>query len=38
MTTKVKLRQKSISGSKQSLYLDFYPAIPHPETGEPTRR
>jgi len=21
-----------------SLYLDFYPPIPHPETGEPTRR
>src|SRR5690606_5730585 len=20
------------------LYLDFYPSIPHPETGEPTRR
>lgn len=38
MTTKVKLRQKAISGNKQSLYLDFYPAIPHPETGKPTRR
>jgi integrase len=38
MTTKVKLRQKAISGNRQSLYLDFYPAIPHPETGEPTRR
>ena len=38
MTTKVKLRQKPISGNRQSLYLDFYPAIPHPETGEPTRR
>ena len=38
MATKVKLRQKTISGSRQSLYLDFYPAIPHPETGEPTRR
>lgn len=38
MTTKVKLRQKPISGNRQSLYLDFYPPIPHPETGEPTRR
>lgn len=38
MATKVKLRQKKISGNRQSLYLDFYPAIPHPETGEPTRR
>ena len=38
MATKVKLRQKTISGNRQSLYLDFYPAIPHPETGEPTRR
>ena len=38
MTTKVKLRQKKISGNRQSLYLDFYPAIPHPKTGEPTRR
>jgi len=34
MATKVKLRQKPISGNRQSLYLDFYPAIPHPETGE----
>ncbi len=38
MATKVKLRQKAISGNRQSLYLDFYPPIPHPETGEPTRR
>lgn len=38
MATKVKLRQKKISGNRQSLYLDFYPAIPHPETGELTRR
>jgi integrase len=38
MAVKVKLRQKPISGNRQSLYLDFYPAIPHPETGEPTRR
>ena len=38
MTTKVTLRQKKISKGRQSLYLDFYPAIPHHETGEPTRR
>lgn len=38
MTIKVKLRQKAISGNRKSLYLDFYPPIPHPETGEPTRR
>jgi hypothetical protein len=38
MTIKVTLRQKKISKGRQSLYLDFYPAIPHPETGEPTRR
>ncbi len=38
MAIKVKLRQKRISGNRQSLYLDFYPAIPHPETGKLTRR
>lgn len=38
MAIKVKLRAKEISGNRKSLYLDFYPAIPNPETGEPTRR
>lgn len=38
MAIKVRVRQKKISGNRQSLYLDFYPAIPHPKTGEPTRR
>jgi integrase len=38
MTTKVSLRQKKISKGRKSLYLDFYPPIPHLETGEPTRR
>jgi integrase len=38
MAIKVKLRQKPISGNRQSLYLDFYPAITNRETGEPTRR
>jgi len=38
MGIKVKLRQKPISGEKQSLYLDFYPQIISPENGKPTRR
>lgn len=38
MIVKVTLRQKKISGDKKSLYLDFYPPIPHHQTGEPTRR
>lgn len=38
MTTKVTLRQKTITKGRESLYLDFYPPIPHPKTGEPTRR
>ncbi len=38
MAIKVKLRQKAISGKRHSLYLDFYPAIPHPKTGVLTRR
>lgn len=38
MATKVTLRQKPISGNRRSLYLDFYPPIPHAETGELTRR
>ncbi|MFD1141842.1 tyrosine-type recombinase/integrase [Larkinella insperata] len=35
---KVKLRRKPITDGRSSLYLDFYPAIPHPDTGKPTRR
>jgi integrase len=38
MATKVKVRQKAISANRKSLYLDFYPAIQHPETGVLTRR
>lgn len=38
MGTKVTLRQKPISGNRQSLYLDFYPPIINPETGKQTRR
>ena len=35
---KVTLREKPISGNRKSLYLDFYPAIQHPDTGKQTRR
>ena len=38
MAIKVTLREKKISKGRKTLYLDFYPAIPHPETGKPTRR
>lgn len=38
MAIKVSLRQKKISKGRKSLYLDFYPPIPHPETGKETRR
>jgi len=38
MATNIKLRQRKISENRHSFYLDFYPAIPHPETGKPTRR
>ncbi|MEN9612393.1 MAG: hypothetical protein RLZZ628_3207 [Bacteroidota bacterium] len=36
--TKVNLREKVLSTGKKSLYLDFYPAIPNPNTGKSTRR
>ena len=35
---KVKLRKKPITDGRSSLYLDYYPPIPHPDTGKPTRR
>lgn len=35
---KVFLRQKPIGKGQNSLYLDFYPAVTHPETGKLTRR
>ena len=38
MGIKVSLRKKVISKGRYSMYLDFYPAIPHPETGKKTRR
>lgn len=37
MTT-ITLRTKAISGARCSFYLDYYPPIPHPVTGKPTRR
>ena len=36
--TKVKLRMKSISANRKTLYLDYYPPILHPTTGKFTRR
>lgn len=38
MATKVTLRKKPISGNRESLYLDFYPAIKNQKTGRTTRR
>ena len=38
MPFKVTLRQRPISKGRQSLYLDFYPAIIDPETKKETRR
>jgi integrase len=38
MAIKVTLRKKPISGGRQSLYLDFYPAIIDAKTGKQTRR
>lgn len=34
----VTIRKRPMTKGRQSLYLDFYPAIPHPETLKPTRR
>ncbi|SFE41331.1 hypothetical protein [Spirosoma endophyticum] len=35
---KATLREKPINDGRKSLYLDFYPSIPHPEPGTSTRR
>lgn len=35
---KVTLRRRAISKNRHTLYLDYYPPIPHPETGKLTRR
>jgi len=34
----VTVREKSISGGKRSLYLDFWPPLTNPVTGKETRR
>ena len=38
MATKVKLRQKPLADGRLSLYLDFYPPISDPVTGQKKRR
>lgn len=38
LCTKVTVRKRAIKNGQMSLYLDFYPAIPHPKTGRLTRR
>lgn len=38
MAIKVTLRRKPISKGRESLYLDYYPAIIDSSTGNPTRR
>ncbi len=38
MSIKVKLRLKKITGDRHSLYLDYYPPVVHPDTGNLTRR
>lgn len=35
---KVTIRTKPITDNRQSIYLDYYPPIPHPVTGKSTRR
>ncbi|WP_259069244.1 site-specific integrase [Mucilaginibacter sp. X4EP1] len=35
---RVTLRKKKITKDRSSLYLDFYPPIPHPDKGTLTRR
>ncbi len=36
--SKVKLRRKAISGGRNTLFLDIYPPVPHPDTGKLTRK
>jgi hypothetical protein len=35
---KATLRKRKLKGNRLRLYLDFYPPVPHPDTGKPTRR
>jgi len=37
-SVKVTLRFRMLESGKETLYLDFYPAVTDPETGKPTRR
>ena len=37
-TTKVTLRFRMLATGKETLYLDYYPGIPNPKTGETMRR
>ena len=37
-TTKVTLRFRMLNTGKETLYLDYYPGIPNPKTGEMMRR
>jgi integrase len=37
-TVKVTLRFRMLDSGKETLYLDYYPAIIDPETGKPSRR
>jgi integrase len=36
--SKVTIRFKQITGDRETIYLDYYPAINNPATGKPTRR
>ena len=36
--TKVSLRRKPISRGRHTLYLDYYPPVPNPDSGKLTRR
>lgn len=38
MITKITLRKQVISGNRFSMYLDYYPPVEHPVTGNKTRR
>ncbi len=37
-TTKVTLRFRMLNTEKETLYLDYYPGVPNPKTGEIMRR
>ncbi|MDB5136597.1 MAG: site-specific integrase [Mucilaginibacter sp.] len=35
---KVTIRKRSVTKGRTALYLDYYPPLPHPDTGKLTRR